>query len=397
MSNLLTNSIVFRPFHFPWAVAAWEEHDRMHWTKEEIPLGDDISDWKSDKLTLNEKAFVTQILRMFTQSDVNVGGFYYDILIPRFKNNEIRNLLGQFAVREGTHQHAYALLNDTLGLPEGEYSAFLEYQEMKEKHEFMIDADASTQKGLALALAKGVFNEGVSLFASFVMLLNFQRRGLMKGMCKIVEWSIKDETKHVEGLASIFRQFCKDHPRIVTDEFKKSIYEMARECVRLEDSFIDLTYNAGFIEGLRNEDVKSYIRYVADRRLTVLGLKENWKIASNPLPWLDWILNATDHTNFFENKSADYEISGLVGEWDYAVPLGELTIYTKDNCPFCAKTKELLISQGVSFNTVDLSDDIVRSKFYEDGGFVGFDRSMPKIYDSGRLIGGYNDLIKILV
>ena len=91
VSDLFDPSLVFRPFKFPWAVEIDDEHDRMHWTKNEIPLGEDVNDWKGGKLTAVERDFVTQILRMFTQADVNVGGFYYEVLIPRFRNNEIRN------------------------------------------------------------------------------------------------------------------------------------------------------------------------------------------------------------------------------------------------------------------------------------------------------------------
>ena len=118
-----------------------------------------------------------------------MGENYHELLIPKFKNNEVRNMLSSFAGREAVHQRAYALLNDTLGLPDEEYHRFLEYKEMADTTSY-----TTTQTGLALALAQSVFNEGMSLFSSFVMLLNFQRFGKMKGMGTIVEWSIRDES-----------------------------------------------------------------------------------------------------------------------------------------------------------------------------------------------------------
>jgi len=277
-----------------------------------------VTDWKGGKVTATEKDYITNVLRLFTQSDVAVGQNYYDQFIPKFKNNEVRNMLGSFAAREGIHQRAYALLNETLGLPDSEYHAFLEYTEMVDKVEFMMDSDASTQRGLALALAKSVFNEGVALFASFVMLLNFQRFGKMKGMGKVVEWSIRDESMHVEGNSKLFRSFCNEHPRIVDTGFKAEIYEMSRLAVELEDKFIDLAYEMGEIEGLPKEEVKQYIRYIADRRLLQLGLKTNFKVKENPLPWLEWVLNGADHTNFFENRVTEYEVAGLKGSWEEA-------------------------------------------------------------------------------
>jgi ribonucleoside-diphosphate reductase beta chain len=316
--GLMQFSETYKPFYYPWAVDITTRHEKAHWIEDEIDLSEDVTDWKGNKITKVEKEYITNILRLFTQSDVAVGQNYYDVFIPKFKNNEIRNMLGSFAAREGIHQRAYALLNETLGLPDSEYHAFLEYKEMTDKVDFMTASDSNTLNGTGLAIAKMVFNEGVSLFASFVMLLNFQRFGKMKGMGKVVEWSIRDESMHVEGNARLFKAFCSEHSRIVDDAFKKEIYKMAKQSVKLEDKFIDLAYAVGNIEGLPAEDVKQYIRYITDRRLLQLGLKPNFKVKDNPLPWLEWILNGADHTNFFENRVTEYEVAGLTGTWSEA-------------------------------------------------------------------------------
>lgn len=397
-SKLFKETEVYKPFAFPRAVEETIKHERMHWTEEEVDLSDDVSDWKLGRLSDAEKNFVTQILRMFTQSDLQVGGFYLDFLIPQIKNNEVRQMLGSFAVREGTHQRAYALLNDTLGLPEADFSKFLEIKEMHDKSEFMSDADPTTKQGLALSLAKGTFNEGVSLFASFVMLLNFQRRGKMKGMGKVVEWSVRDETAHVVGVTWLFRQLCSDHPEIVDDDFKKTIYDMARECVELEDRFIDLSFEQGGVEGLEPQEVKDYIRFIMDRRLVMLGLKENYNIAKNPLPWVDIILNAPDHTNFFENKVSEYEVGSLVGDWTYT--MADFRIYGREGCPYCVEAKSALASRGIAYEYVDLTDDAARKAFYAERGFDGSAQTMPKIYrlrDEGEeYVGGFTDLARLL-
>jgi glutaredoxin 3 len=229
-------------------------------------LQDDLAQWQGGKLTPQEKNHITQILRLFTQSDVAVGTNYLEHYIQKFKNNEIRAMLTSFANREFVHQRSYALLNDTLGLPEEEYSAFLKYKQMSEKIDFMSQIDTNSHAGLAKAIARSVMNEGMSLFSAFAMLLNYQRFGKMKGMCEIVEWSVRDETMHCEGMVKLFREFCNEHPRIVTDEFKKDIYEMFRQGVALEDAVTDAAFEMGEIQGLKAADVKKYIRYIADRR-----------------------------------------------------------------------------------------------------------------------------------
>ena len=314
--SLLNISKTYKPFQYPWAVEMTKKHEEIHWIEDEAELSEDVQDWRT-KLSASEKEFITQVLRLFTQSDVQVGENYHEFLIPKFKNNEIRNMLSSFATREGVHQRAYALLNDTLGLPDEEYHAFLEYKAMADKIDFMSNGDTSSHTGLALALAQSVFNEGMSLFASFVMLLNFQRFGKMKGMGTIVEWSIRDETMHVQGNAKLFREFCEEHPRIVNDELKSKIYSMALEAVKLEDRFIELAYNGHEVQGLSKEEVKQYIRHIADRRLLQLGLKPKFKAKDNPLPWLDWVLNGASHDNFFEKRVTEYSVVGMEGDWGW--------------------------------------------------------------------------------
>ena len=315
--SLLELNTTYKPFKYPWAVTYATEHERIHWIEDELDLQTDVNHWKSGKLSEQEKHHITQILRLFTQTDVAVGTNYLEYYIPKFKNNEIRAMLTAFASREFIHQRAYALLNDTLGLPEEEFTAFLEYQQMADKVEFMGDIDVHSLSGTGLAIARSVLNEGMSLFSAFAMLLNYQRFGKMTGMCTVVEWSVRDESQHAEGMAKLFREFCEEHPRIVNDDFKKEIYEMFRQAVKLEDKVIDLAYEMGALEGLSAGEVKQYIRYLADRRLIQLGLKSNWKVKDNPLPWMEELIGGSSISNFFEKRVTDYNAQGMTGTWGW--------------------------------------------------------------------------------
>lgn len=317
-SYLYKDTVAFRPFHYSWCVETTKKHENAHWVEEEAKLQDDVRQWSTGELTKQEKNLVTNILRLFTQMDVAVGENYLQLL-GRFKNNEVRCMLLSFATREGIHQRAYALLNDTLGLPEEEYNSFMEYKEMSDKWEYVTTQNEDANRSFkddALHLARMVFTEGVSLFASFAMLLNFQRFGKLKGTCEITEWSLRDESIHVEGNARLFRVLCDEHPRIVTEEFKKAIYDIARDIVRLEDRFIDLAFEMGEVEGLSADVVKKYVRFIADRRLIQLGLKGNWKIKILPeeIEWMSWVTAGPMHANFFESVVTDYSVVGLKGD-----------------------------------------------------------------------------------
>jgi ribonucleoside-diphosphate reductase beta chain len=138
----------------------------------------------------------------------------------------------------------------------------------------------------------------------------------MKGMGQIVTWSIVDETQHCESMIKLFRTYVQENPEIWNDELKGRIYSIAEKMVELEDRFIDLSFNMGGIEGLSSADVKQYIRYIADRRLIALGMKGIFKVKKNPLPWVEEMINAPTHTNFFENRATDYAKGALSGKWD---------------------------------------------------------------------------------
>jgi len=138
----------------------------------------------------------------------------------------------------------------------------------------------------------------------------------MKGMGQIVTWSIVDETQHAEAMIQLFRTYIEENRELWNDETKSSIYTIADKMVELEDNFVDLAFQMGKVEGLRDYEVKEYIRYIADRRLISMGMKGIFKVKKNPLPWVEEMINAPTHTNFFENRATDYAKGALSGSWD---------------------------------------------------------------------------------
>lgn len=306
----------FKPFSYPWAYEAWLKHEQSHWLHTEVPMLEDVNDWKK-KLTKEEKLFLTHIFRFFTQGDIDVAGGYVKNYLPYFPQPEIRMMLSGFAAREALHVAAYSHLIETLGMPESTYNEFLAYQEMRDKHDYFLSIAGQDSQTIAQQIAAfSAFTEGMQLFSSFIMLLNFPRNGKMKGMGQIVTWSIVDETMHAESMIKLFRTFIEENKEIWNDELKGQIYTIAERMVLLEDRFIDLAFAMGPMAGLDAGDVKQYIRYITDRRLISLGLKGIMKVKKNPLPWVEEMINAPTHTNFFENRATDYAKGALSGTWD---------------------------------------------------------------------------------
>jgi ribonucleoside-diphosphate reductase beta chain len=283
-----------------------------------VPLADDVKDW-SRNLCAAERNLLTQIFRFFTQSDVEVNNCYMKHYARVFKPTEVQMMLAAFANMETVHIAAYSHLLDTIGMPEAEYAAFLRYKAMKDKYDYMQDFDVDTKADIAMTLAVfGAFTEGLQLFASFAILLNFPRFNKMKGMGQIVSWSVRDESLHTQSIIRLFRTFIAENPELWTEHFERELYRACETIVTHEDAFIDLAFELGPVEGLAAAEVKAYIRHIADRRLSQLGLQPIYRVAKNPLPWLDAILNGVEHTNFFENRATEYSKAATRGSWDEA-------------------------------------------------------------------------------
>jgi ribonucleoside-diphosphate reductase beta chain len=317
-SKLTDDRQSFKPFNYPWAYDAWLQHEQSHWMHTEVPLIEDVKDWKN-KLDASQKHFLTNIFRFFTQGDIDVAGGYVNNYLPYFPQPEVRMMLLGFAAREALHIAAYSHLIETLGLPESMYNQFMEYQQMRDKHDYILNISKqdNNKENIALNIAVfSAFTEGMQLFSSFIMLLNFPRHGVMRGMGQIITWSIVDETQHCDSMIKLFRTYVEENREIWNDELKGRIYTVAEKMVELEDKFIDLSFEMGPMENLTSDDVKIYIRYITDRRLISLGLKGIYKVKKNPLPWVESMINAPVHTNFFENRATDYAKGALSGTWE---------------------------------------------------------------------------------
>ena len=316
--SLLDAKPIYKPFSYPWAYEAWLMQQRIHWLPEEVPLADDVRDWKKN-LAPAEKNLLTQIFRFFTQADIEVNNCYMKNYSQVFKPTEVQMMLSAFSNMETIHIAAYSHLLDTVGMPETEYQAFMKYKEMKDKYDYMQQFGMESKEAIAVTMAVfGAFTEGLQLFASFAILLNFPRWGKMKGMGQIVTWSARDETLHCNSIVRLFKTFCEENPEVWTDELRSKLYVACNTIVTHEDAFIDLAFGVGEVQGLTPNEVKSYIRFIADRRLSQLGLQTMYQIEKNPLPWLDDMLNGVEHTNFFENRVTEYAKAATQGSWDDA-------------------------------------------------------------------------------
>ncbi|UAT43446.1 ribonucleotide-diphosphate reductase subunit beta [Anaplasmataceae bacterium AB001_6] len=314
--RLLDSRKSYKPLIYPWAYEAWETQQKISWLPEEVPMADDVQDWKHN-ISSEEKNLLTQIFRFFTQSDLDVHCCYTDKYLSLFKHPEIKMMLTAFANMETIHVASYSHLLDTVGMPESEYSAFLEYKEMCDKHDFLKQFDVNSLENIAKTLAVyGAFTEGLQLFASFVILLNFPRFNKMKGMGQIISFSIRDETLHTVSMIKLFNTFVDEYD-LLNKNLIAEIREICKFVVINENKFIDLAFEMGDVKGLSSKEVKDYVKFIANRRLQQLRMQPLYEdIKKNPLPWFNEAINAVEHTNFFENRVTEYSRSSTEGKWE---------------------------------------------------------------------------------
>ena len=408
MTSIFDESVSYRPFKYPFLMESVERHVvDLYWEVHQLDFSDDIKQYHSKEglKTQNvshevNKQILTKVLNLFTQMDVAAGELYCQLL-PHVGNNEVRNWLMVAAARESTHQRCYAAAVEALSFPESSWTEFMQYKEMQDKLDVMYggeDTHPSTKKGFMKTFARLFLAEGICLFGAFASMLNLRRFGLMQGTNKVNEWSLRDEEEHVSNNMKIFlgelENFSKEDKMEIIAYVKKVI----KSFVEAEYLFLDLVYGLGDQEDMTKQDMKDYITYLANLRLKQLGWKPIYEDVGNPLKWMDWVLSGKKHTNFFEERVADYSHDKLKGNVDYkgyemgleeyeipvctSRPDNTLTLYTAGWCGYCNKLKSFLDKNMIPYKVVDI-DNI------EDFEY----KTIPQVFDGGSHIGGYNDTI----
>jgi ribonucleoside-diphosphate reductase beta chain len=310
---------IYSPFEYPKAYDYWKQQQQAHWLSSEVAMASDISDW-SMKLTPSEKNLIGMTLKGFTQTELVVEEYWSQKVFNFFPKPEIAMMCMAFANMESIHVEGYAYLNDSLGITD--YDAFLYEPTAKAKIDRLIDIKGNKKEDIARSLAVfSGFTEGVSLFSSFAILLNFSRFNKLKGVGQIINFSVRDESLHSEAGCWLFRTFMAEHPEIFTDELKRDLYQAGRDTYDLEASFIDKAFELGDVDGLTAYDLKEFIKNRVNVKLGDLGLKANYEDidqeALKRMEWFDFLTVGVAHVDFFASRVTDYSKAvQSKDEWD---------------------------------------------------------------------------------
>lgn len=306
----------YKPFEYPDAFEFFQQQQQSHWLPTEVPMAGDVNDWKTS-LSEAEKTVVGNVLKGFTQTEIHVEDYWSRKVSKWFPKPEIAMMANTFAGIEAIHIWGYSYLNDSLGLDD--YKAFMSDPATMAKLNRLKDVRAVSleEKAKSLAIFSG-FTEGVNLFSSFAILMNFSRFNKLKGVGQIVAWSIRDESLHSKAGCWLFRTLCAENSHI-REAVEEDVIEAARLTVKLEDDFIDSCFSTvQEVNGLTVSDLKQYIRYRANTKLQDLGYSSNWKNidkdAIKRMEWFDALSSGVEFQDFFAGRSTSYS-KGVSSNW----------------------------------------------------------------------------------
>ena len=296
---------------YPDIYAFWKKQLDAFWTPDEIPLHNDIKDFNS--LSPREKLVLSHIVYFFVHVEIAIQDSYICYYSLFFQPPIVRLMINVFAFMESIHSQAYQTIQEVLSIASDDCREFLDYPSIIAKMNYFKtlpkphnDTIEGRQNFLVWMAYSSAFNEGVQLFTSFAVLLNFQRYKKMCGLGQLVTFSIRDETLHVDGIANVFRRIITEQPELWTQEVQDKIYKIADDVVKMEDNFIDEVFSGGDIPGLTKEEMKGYIRQTTNDRLEQLTLAPRYKLEKEEyLSWMATMING-NHVNFFEQRPSNY-------------------------------------------------------------------------------------------
>jgi ribonucleoside-diphosphate reductase beta chain len=317
------------PFKYDWAWQKYLDGCANHWMPQEINMTADVATWKStDGLSEDERRIVMRSLGYFSTADSLVANNLVLAIYRLITNPECRQYLLRQAFEEAIHTHAYQYCIESLGMDEGEI--FNMYREVPS-----VAAKASWSLSHTHSLSDPTFNtgtletdqellrnligfyavtEGIFFYCGFTQILSMGRRNKMTGVAEQFQYILRDESMHLNFGIDVINQIKLENPQLWTEEFQQEVIQMILEGTELEIRYARDTMPRGVL-GMNAAIMEEYLHFIANRRLSQLGLPEQFPGAQNPFPWMSEIMDLRKEKNFFETRVIEYQTGGALN-WD---------------------------------------------------------------------------------
>ena len=317
------------PFKYDWAWQKYLDGSANHWMPQEINMTNDIVLWKSeDGLTEDERTIVKRNLGFFSTADSLVANNLVLALYRLITNPECRQYILRQSLEEAIHTHAYQYCIESLGMDEGEIfnmyreipcvarkaSWGLKYTQEISNPDFKTGTVETDKQLLKNLIAFYCVLEGIFFYCGFTQILSMGRRNKMTGTAEQFQYILRDESMHVNFGIDVINQIKIENPHLWDEEMKTEAAQMILEGTELEIMYARDTMPRGVL-GMNAAMMEEYLKFIANRRLTQIGLEEEFKGVTNPFPWMSEIIDLRKEKNFFETRVTEYQVGGALN-WE---------------------------------------------------------------------------------
>ncbi len=327
LNNSTTDPNKILPMTYLWAREHYKTGVSNNWTPEEIPMQDDVEQWKSNRLSESERRLILWNLGFFSTAESLTANNIVLAVYKNVTNPECRQYLLRQAFEEAIHTDTFIYCCDTLGLdPEEIYTMYTKIPSIKEKDDFVVELTKSIfdplfeptgtenmQKFIHDLIGYYVIMEGIFFYAGFAMMLALKRQNKMMGIGEQFEFIMRDESVHLAFGCDLINTIKKENPEVWTEQFQQQIVELIKKAVVLEERYAEDACPEGIV-GINPEQFKTYVRHITDRRLERIGLPKQYNL-ENPFPWMSQSTDLNKEKNFFETRVTEYQTAGNL-QWD---------------------------------------------------------------------------------
>ena len=317
------------PFKYDWAWQKYLDGSANHWMPQEINMTADVALWKDPNgLTEDERRIVMRNLGFFSTADSLVANNIVLSVYRHITNPECRQYLLRQALEEAIHTHAYQYVIESLGMDEGEiFNMYKEIPSVARKAAWALPfteslADQNFKTGsleddktlLRNLIAFYCVLEGIFFYCGFTQILSMGNRNKMTGTAEQFQYILRDESMHVNFGIDMINQIKLENPQLWDETMQTEARNMILQGTQLEIEYAHDTMPGGIL-GMNAESMSDYLKFIANRRLTQIGLEEEFPNATNPFPWMSEIMDLRKEKNFFETRVIEYQTGGALS-WD---------------------------------------------------------------------------------
>ena len=248
--------------------------------------------------------------------------------LSNFHHADIAEIIKQISLEEAIHTHAYQYVIESLGMDEGEiFNMYKEIPSVARKAAWALPfteslADQNFKTGsleddktlLRNLIAFYCVLEGIFFYCGFTQILSMGNRNKMTGTAEQFQYILRDESMHVNFGIDMINQIKLENPQLWDEAMQTEARNMILQGTQLEIEYAHDTMPGGIL-GMNAESMSDYLKFIANRRLTQIGLEEEFPNATNPFPWMSEIMDLRKEKNFFETRVIEYQTGGALS-WD---------------------------------------------------------------------------------